>query len=209
MGNSHDEAVAQHSLGLDYAGKGELDRAQEAFERALRLRPDYVEAHYDLARLQATRGAWDRAVAAFERVLELTPDFAQAYSELGLALVALGRSGEAITAFESALRWKPDDPFAMTDLAVSLQERGESHKARDLFEEALRIAPWMEEAYQGLTGILVAAGNLGEAEAVLLAGEKAVVDAGKRARLQLSIGFLRAEQGRLAEAMDWFQTSLR
>jgi tetratricopeptide (TPR) repeat protein len=90
-----------------------------------------------------------------------------------------------------------------------LQESGESGRARDLFEQAIRIAPWMEEAYQGLTGVLVAAGNLAKAEAVLLAGEKAVVEVEKRARLQLSMGFLRAEQGRLAEAIQWFQRSLQ
>ena len=69
--NHRDEASAEYSLGLDFVGKGDLDNAQQAFERALLLYPDHVDAQCDLARLFAQRGEWEKALAAFRRLLEL------------------------------------------------------------------------------------------------------------------------------------------
>jgi len=117
-------------VGRDFARKGDLDKAQRAFERALLLYPSHVDAQCDLARLFAQRGEWEKALAAFRRLLELTPGFGYGYIELGQVLVELGRSVEARRAFETALRWNPEDAFVMTNLAFSFRAEGGVDMAR-------------------------------------------------------------------------------
>jgi tetratricopeptide (TPR) repeat protein len=209
MINPSDEASAEYALGRDFAGKGDLEKARSAFERALMLQPDHFDARYDLARLLAQSGEWEKAAAAFRRLLELAPNFGQGYVELGIALDALGRSRDAIRAFETALEWDPSDAFAIMNLTHSLRKSGEVSELRDLFERAIRVAPWFEEAYQGLAGVLVEVGDFAGAEAALIAGEKAVANPEQRGRLQFSMGVLKAEQGEFEDAIRWLRTSLQ
>lgn len=44
-----DNAQAQNDLGLDYGRQGKHREAVKAFKEAILLKPDYAEAHYNLA----------------------------------------------------------------------------------------------------------------------------------------------------------------
>ncbi len=63
--------------------QGQLDGALARFQQAVALRPDYVEAHYNLGNMLHEQGQLDRAVASFEQVIALQPDHAGA--QMGLA----------------------------------------------------------------------------------------------------------------------------
>ncbi len=57
---------------------GRFDDAQRNIEAALRLVPDYAEAHYEYGRLHERRGRTNAALAEYGRSLELKPEFAPA-----------------------------------------------------------------------------------------------------------------------------------
>jgi tetratricopeptide (TPR) repeat protein len=79
----------------------------------LRARPDFAEAHNNLAdALVQTPGRASEAIAEYEAAIRFKPDFFQAHFNLGLLLSGLpGRRSEAIGHFASALQIKPDfDP---------------------------------------------------------------------------------------------------
>jgi tetratricopeptide (TPR) repeat protein len=67
-----------NNLAVAYIDKGELDKAMLALGRALKLKPDYVSAHFHLGQLFDKRGENEEAVECFNRVIELDP-----YGELG------------------------------------------------------------------------------------------------------------------------------
>ena len=53
--------VAHYNLGRAHAAKGEFEQARQQFMESVRLRPDYLPARLEIAKLQASRGDYDAA----------------------------------------------------------------------------------------------------------------------------------------------------
>jgi len=67
------EAKKLYKAGVDYGNGGFFPQAAELFRRALRLDPQYIDAHYGLGRAYSDMREWDKAVEAFEQVVALDP----------------------------------------------------------------------------------------------------------------------------------------
>ena len=67
------EAKKLYKAGVDYGNGGFFPQAAELFRRALRLDPQYIDAHYGLGRAYSDMREWDKAVESFEQVLALDP----------------------------------------------------------------------------------------------------------------------------------------
>ena len=69
-----------------------MDEAIRQFQEALRLKPDYAEAHNNLGIALARKGQIDEAISQFQEALRLKPDYAEAHYNLGIALARKARS---------------------------------------------------------------------------------------------------------------------
>jgi protein O-mannosyl-transferase len=112
-----DEGLRRSSSAAD------TGEALVAYEHAIRLRPDFVEAHFNLGNiLLRTEGRRADAITHFEIAVKLSPNFAEAHTNLGAALVTEpGRLADAIAHFEAALRANPDYAPARNNLARARQ----------------------------------------------------------------------------------------
>jgi len=89
---------------------------------ALRLNPDFAEAHNNLGvALTQTPGRLTEANAQFGKAVRLKPDFAPAWLNLGTSWYQLGNLREAAAAFREELRLHPGDPSAQQALAAALR----------------------------------------------------------------------------------------
>ena len=79
---------------------GQHEEALDALERAIQLRPDFPEAHYNRGMALKQLGRYQEALEALERAIQLRPDFSEAHYYRGAALGRLGRHQEALEAFE-------------------------------------------------------------------------------------------------------------
>ena len=95
-------------LGAVNAASGRLEDAVTSYNKALRIKPDYVEAHYNLGVALNDLGKHKAAIASYVKALQIKPDYAATYNNLGNALKALGKHEEAIASITKAMRIQPE-----------------------------------------------------------------------------------------------------
>jgi tetratricopeptide (TPR) repeat protein len=66
--------------------KGQIDEGISKYHEAIRLKPDYAEAHSNLGLALVSKGQIDGAIRAFQEAIRLKPDFAEANNSLARAL---------------------------------------------------------------------------------------------------------------------------
>jgi len=109
-------ALEHYSLGNDLMNSGRRGEAIAHFEKVLEVKPDWAEAHNNLAiLLAAVPGHSAEVIAHFEAAVHLNPDLAQAQRNLGMLLASdPARVGEAIGHLEAAHRLQPDAEILRT-----------------------------------------------------------------------------------------------
>jgi Tfp pilus assembly protein PilF len=71
-------ALAQNGLGRAYFQMGQIKEAIASYQEAIRVVPDYVDAHLNLASAYLREGSKGLAAGAFKKVVELSPQSSQA-----------------------------------------------------------------------------------------------------------------------------------
>jgi tetratricopeptide (TPR) repeat protein len=105
-----------------------FDRAQECFQRAAKISPEWAEAWFRLGCAQAVVQRHAEAVASFRQALQFKANYAQAHYNMGQCLKTLGDSAGAISEFEEALRCSPDYELARTALGELRKSRHENSR---------------------------------------------------------------------------------
>jgi tetratricopeptide (TPR) repeat protein len=119
---------------ISYRNQQRYDYALEAFEQALRLDPNYMEAYQEKGMTLLELARYDYALEAFEQALRLDPNLVSLYIAKGQTLNALERYKEALTAFEQAIHLDPD--YIGRDKA--LQQLGISREAQEQLASQLQ-----------------------------------------------------------------------
>ena len=118
--------MTHSNLGNALRSQGKLDEAVAAYREAIRLKPDFAEAHVRLGGLLCDeKRDYPAAEAEFREAIRLKPDLAVAYSDLGTALRKHGKLDEAIAAFRETIRLKPDSAEAHYKFGKALAANGQ------------------------------------------------------------------------------------
>ena len=157
------EGISFYNLGVALHGKGQLDEAIAAYNKALQLEPDEPKALNNLGLALDNKGLFDEAIAALNKALQLEPDDPDALSNLGNALANKGQFDGAIAALNKALQIKPDDPEVLYNLGVALRGKGQLDDAIAAYNKALQIKPDYPKALNNLGVALARKGQLDDA----------------------------------------------
>lgn len=114
-----DNAESYYDEGLTASVKGDLKRAAEFFERAIRLDNSMATAYHQLGRCYARMGEHKRAVTLLSQVVQKRPSLAAARLDLGHALNGLGEFEAARVQFHAVLNGEPGNTKALLGLAES------------------------------------------------------------------------------------------
>ena len=134
------------------AGEAEVDRAEEAANKAISLEQKTPLAHYALGFVHRLRGNHDASLRAFRKAIEHDPNLAKAYAQAANELVFIGKPSEAIPLVEQAIRLSPQDP----SMGPFLWVKGRAHftlgdypSAIEALEESVRVRPnlWFSHAW--------------------------------------------------------------
>jgi Tfp pilus assembly protein PilF len=159
-------AEEQFRAGVDHVALGRPQEAVANFEQALRIKPDYAQAHdYLGCALLYNPDRLPEAMAQFQTALQLDPDLAEAHNNLGTALMNMpGHLPDAMAQFQAAVRIDPDDGSAHYNLGMAfLHLPGHLPDAMAQFQAAVQINPNDAEAHNNLGSILAQLGRLPEA----------------------------------------------
>jgi tetratricopeptide (TPR) repeat protein len=103
-----EDATVNNAIAGAKLASGHPDAAATYLQIALRSRPDYFDAHYNLGTALAMQNNFAAAVEEFREAARLNPQDANAEANLGAALAELGNWKEARTHLEKALVINPN-----------------------------------------------------------------------------------------------------
>lgn len=115
--NNH---IATAGVGNVYLKKGKMEEAALYLLEAIKIRPDYPEAHNNLGIVYLKQNKLDEAIYEFREAVKYDPSFAKAHNSMGVALSIKGNYREAIVKYNDALRENPNYMSAKENLAKTL-----------------------------------------------------------------------------------------
>lgn len=168
-------------------------RALNAYQEALKRRPDIAELRTQITELggtvtdvpaaapiagaatskdelyQQAHDAEEQSRTAFERVVAIDPDSYRAHQVMADSFAAAQKREDAIKEYKTVLQLKPDLPGIHLDLGRLLAENGKLPEALQEFEQEIQLQPRSAAAHVEAGKILMVMGKDPEAEKMLAA----------------------------------------
>ncbi|HWS53234.1 MAG TPA: carboxypeptidase regulatory-like domain-containing protein [Pyrinomonadaceae bacterium] len=170
------EARAAFERGAKLSGAGKPGEATAAFREAVRLFPDYFDAHFALGAELERAGDLGGAVASFESARRINPKDDAVYASFGGVMMRQRKFAVAAAAYAEAARLNARDPLHAllrgtalvehaTGLAPSAKERREAldEAERSLLRASELSGGRMPAAHQQLARVYERRGEPGRA----------------------------------------------
>ncbi|HEY3930793.1 MAG TPA: tetratricopeptide repeat protein [Verrucomicrobiae bacterium] len=134
-------AQAWNYYGVALQHAGQPADAVLAYQRALTLDRDLVEAHYNLGCLWLEQNKPDDARSEFTAYTLRRSNTPEGWLKLGAAQLRAGDVLSAEKSFSTALHFSPDDAEALNGLGLARIQRGRAREAAEFFAAAVRAHP--------------------------------------------------------------------
>jgi tetratricopeptide (TPR) repeat protein len=146
-----DDPVKLFEKGQNAHSRGDLVKALELYEEAIKVRPEFPEAEFQRGSVLVALGRLPQAETAFRRAIELRKDWSLPYSAIGTLLVRLNRDSEAETFLRQATKLDKNNYPALRMLAEIRLRSGDAKEALELARRATEdseapVATWFLRA---------------------------------------------------------------
>ncbi len=130
---------------------GDLLKALEFYEAAVKLRPEFAEAEFQRGNALVGLSRLGEAESSFRRAMEIRKDWSLPYSTLGALLVRLNRVSEAEPLLRQAIKLDAQNNLALRMLADIRLRAGGAKEALELARRATNdedapVATWLLRA---------------------------------------------------------------
>jgi tetratricopeptide (TPR) repeat protein len=136
-----DLAALYGNRGVEYGDKGDLDRALEDFDRAIKVDAKYARAYYNRGTVWSAKRDPDRAIADFGQAIKLDPNYVTAYNSRGSAWSNKGDRDRAIADFDQAIKLDPKFAKAYYNRGLAWERKGELKRALADFKKFAELNP--------------------------------------------------------------------
>jgi len=123
-----------------------LKDEMHCYQNAIKLRPNYPEAHNNLAILLKTAGEREAAHEHYREALRLWPEYPEAHFNYAIFLESEEARADAITHYGQAIKHRIDYTDARLRYANLLAMVGNGAEAERQYQEVLRLRPGYAEA---------------------------------------------------------------
>src|ERR1700692_1778787 len=136
----HNSDETLRSLAAAYQKLGNATAAEEAYRKAILLRPNYWGVYSAFGAFYYNQARYGDAVGMFKKTVELAPLYYNGYSNLGAMYLLLGKYSEAVETLRHSILLRPSaDAYGNLGTAYFYMRRY-SDSAESL-EQALKIDP--------------------------------------------------------------------
>jgi Tfp pilus assembly protein PilF len=155
---------------------GRYEEAAKYLTEAVRIMPNFPEAHHNLGNALRNLGNLDQAIRHYNISLQLDPTYTSAHYGLGLALADKGDYDAAIEHYKICLgpdadlkrntaaarttdqslnitRAGPDTPKLLSTIGSAYAQKGQYAQAVEYYKKALQIDPNFTKAREGLDAV--------------------------------------------------------
>ncbi len=130
---------------------GKLEEAETAYQKAIKLNPEYVIAHYNLGNVFRNLGKLEEAEISTRKAIQINPNFAEAHLNMGTILNDIGKLQEAELSYRKAIEINPDLAEAHYNLGNILHDIGKSEEGMIYRKRAVELNPKDEKLVKDLT----------------------------------------------------------
>jgi len=164
-----DTAETQYALGLRrYYGDSDFDGAEEAYNRAIALKPEWSWPFNGLAIIYFSTEREEKAHEAWAEAMRLDPQWSRPHSDMAILYRWANRMDDAVVEVEKALALDPDGAITNYNYAYILDVMGKPNKARTVYKKVIQLDPTLPWPYYNLACGFARNGNEEEAMPMLL-----------------------------------------
>lgn len=153
-----------YNSAMNYFAQGKYREAEIELQNAIKIDPNYVDAHYQLAQCYKKQDAWTGVFTELNRVVALSPQNWNAQLELGNLLLAARQFPQAAGHAKLVVQAQPQNVDAHTLLAKALAAGGDAKGASDEMQKVIALAPNQSSTYLSLAMVQFEAKQMNEAE---------------------------------------------
>jgi Flp pilus assembly protein TadD len=139
-------AKAQYRLGIAYLDRDNPSGAVARFQKATKLKPDYVEAWVNLGAAQDAGGMAAQARTSYREALRLRPGDEIATCRLASSFYAVGIKDSSMDVLREAIKANPKSHCAYFTLGVAFADAGMFREAIKAWQQVVDNAPTSPEA---------------------------------------------------------------
>jgi tetratricopeptide (TPR) repeat protein len=158
-------SISYAEEGRAFFDAGILQKAIEAYQKAVAVEPGNHELWAELARIQtysselmlssaAKKERLEQALASVTRSIDTNPDYAAAHKNRGDVLRAMKRQADALVSYDRAIALNPDFARAFHDRGIALAELGRPFEAIASYDEAIARDPTLAAAFNNRGNVL-------------------------------------------------------
>jgi tetratricopeptide (TPR) repeat protein len=108
------------ALGVKLAGEGKVQEAVDSMHNAVKIFPDYFDAHLELGNIFLKTEQFNLAIAELDLARQVNPNDERTYQSFGLLLMKQRNFGMAVLIFTEAARLNPANPLNAVMKATAL-----------------------------------------------------------------------------------------
>jgi len=193
-------------IGACYKALGQLEGSAQMYKVAVRIKPDYVEAHNNLGNIFKDLNQLDDAVKSYKRAIVVKPDYAEAHNNLGNALKDLNQLDDAVKSYKKAIVVKPDFAEAHNNLGNAFKDLNQLDDAVKSYSKAININQTFSEAYYNLGVVLKL---LRQVDDAVGAYKNAIIIKPNFAEAHNNLGSCFTVLGQMIEAIGYYEKAIK
>jgi protein O-GlcNAc transferase len=192
-------------LGNVFLEQGKLEAAVECYQQALKIRPDYADAHHNLGYAFKLQDNLEAALECYQQALKIRPNYAQTHNNLGIVLHKQGQVRAAIECYQQALKINPEYAQPHYNLGGIFLDQGKLEEAIECYQQALKLHP-NYAVYHQLGNVFSLQNQL---EAAAESYRQALKLQPESITTYFNLGNIYSELGKLELAIETYQQALK